>query len=147
MTTAPCLYPAGAPDVVELTLPYPPSINHYWKHVYVEKFKSVRVFTTAEGKDYRTNVQAIILSEGKNASLKGFLKLEATFFPPDNLRRDLDNGLKALLDALKNNDEGPGYGIRMGVYGDDSQIKEMTLRFGPTVKDGKVQVRISTIGI
>lgn len=144
MTT---LFTGGPPEVVELVLPWPPSLNHLYTHTYSEKHNRVFKFPTREATRYMENVTAIVLSEGKNAGLKGDLLFEATFYPPNARRVDLDNHLKAILDALKNRDEGKaGVGVRLGVYADDSQVRKMVLEMGPIVRDGKVKIRVSTMG-
>jgi crossover junction endodeoxyribonuclease RusA len=53
--------------------------------------------------------------------------------PPDRRRRDLDNILKALLDALQ-------YG---GAYQDDSQIDSLQVVRSKSVPGGKVMVLVS----
>ncbi len=50
--------------------------------------------------------------------LVGRLAVEVEVFPPDNRRRDVDNVIKALLDALQHG----------GAYLDDSQIVRLTHR-------------------
>lgn len=142
------LFAPGVPDVVELVLPWPPSLNNLYVHTYSAKHDRVFKFPTRDATQYIESVHAIVLSEGKNVGLKGDLMFEMTLFPPNARRIDFDNHLKAILDALKNRDEGkPGVGVRIGVYGDDSQIKKAIVEIGPTVKDGKAKVRISTLGM
>lgn len=133
MTT---LFTATEPDVVELVLPWPPSINHYWPQMYNKKLKRIVRFISPEGKVFRDLVM-IAVRQARPMKLKGDLRFEATFNPPNNLRRDIDNLPKALLDAL----------TKAGVFNDDSQIREMELRFGPVVKDGRAVCRVSTLGL
>lgn len=142
------LFAAGEPDMVELVLPWPPSLNNLYVHTYSKKWDRVMKFPSRDATGYIDSVVAIVLSEGKNVGLKGNLLFEALFLPPDRRAIDLDNHLKAILDALKNKDEGKqGRGIRIGVYGDDSQITRMILEKGQPVKGGKVRVRVSTMGM
>lgn len=109
-------------------LPYPPTINTYWRHV------GAKVLISGKGRRYRKAVVAamrlLFVDE-----LVGPLKLTATFHPPDNRRRDLDNLPKALLDALKH----------AGLYADDSQIRHMDIRFGPVVPGGRAAVCFTKI--
>lgn len=53
-------------------------------------------------------------------------------FPPDRRRRDLDNCLKSLLDALQHG----------GAYYDDSQIVDLSIKKREVVPDGKTLVTI-----
>jgi crossover junction endodeoxyribonuclease RusA len=55
--------------------------------------------------------------------------------PPDRRAFDLDNRLKALLDAL----------AHAGVYEDDGQIDELNIQRGPIVPGGKAIVEVTEI--
>jgi len=54
-------------------------------------------------------------------------------FPPDRRRRDVDNAMKSLLDALAHG----------GAYHDDSQIARLTVQRRGVVPAGKVHVRLA----
>ncbi len=104
-------------DALTIALPYPPSVNHYWRH-----FRG-RFVVSAEGKRFRTNVLAEVLNtHGRNKGLPfdGPIIVRITMHAPDKRRRDLDNTLKAMLDAL----------AHAGVYGDDSQIVQIEIAWG-----------------
>ena len=89
-------------------LPFPPSVNRYYRHV------GPRVLISREGRKFRMMVVSRLGGMGK---LTGRLSLKVECFPPDRRRRDLDNIGKALLDALQ----------AAGLYDDDSQIKDLHL--------------------
>jgi crossover junction endodeoxyribonuclease RusA len=55
--------------------------------------------------------------------------------PPDNRRRDLDNVLKAVLDAIE----------AAGIIEDDSQVRRLELAFGDCVDGGSVTITIGPI--
>jgi len=57
-----------------------------------------------------------------------------TAYPPDKRKRDLDNILKALLDAMQGS-----------LYEDDSQIDQLLIKRGDVIKGGKVRVTIEEI--
>lgn len=107
-------------------LPYPPSVNHYWRRV------GFRTLISRGGRRYRRDVVAL-LAAGRAAPLRGRVELVVHVFPPDDRRRDLDNLQKALCDALQH----------AGVYADDSQIDRLDVHRGPVVPGGKVIVQVT----
>lgn len=111
--------------MIELTLPYPPSINHYWRHV------GPRVLISRHGRQFRERVCEILARSGFQP-LVGPLVLSVDVYPPDNRRRDLDNLQKALLDALQHG----------GLYADDSQIVKLVLEKREPFINGKTIIRI-----
>ena len=114
----------------ELTidLPYPPSVNHYWRRV------GARTLISREGRRYRDRV-ASILALRRVQPMTGSLAVRVAVHPPDRRRRDLDNSMKALLDALEHG----------GAYEDDSQIDHLDIRRRSVVPGGKVAVRIEQL--
>lgn len=85
-------------------------MNRYWRSI-----GRGRVIISKDGREYRERV--ISLCRGCKR-LTGPLWVRIEFYPPDKRRRDLDNLLKPLLDAL-------AYG---GVYEDDSQIDQLEIK-------------------
>ena len=105
-----------APDL-RLELPFPPSVNRYWRHVAAGG--GVRVLLSSEGRRYKAAVGARLRAGASGEPLTGRLAVEVRLYPPDRLRRDIDNfGGKALLDAL----------TAAGVWRDDSQVDELRIR-------------------
>jgi crossover junction endodeoxyribonuclease RusA len=86
-------------------LPYPPSVNTYWK-----SWRG-RVVISKEGKKYK-DVVKIMTRHVRPTEENVSIRIEV--YPPDRRRRDIDNVLKALLDSLN--------GV---VYHDDSQIHHL----------------------
>ena len=112
---------------VELELPFPPSLNHYYRHV------GPRVLISRDGRKYRENVTAIARRAG-HATFKCPVQVELDLYPPDNRRRDIDNSQKSLLDAL----------TCAGVYEDDSLIHRITVTKCKTMPpNGMAFIRIS----
>lgn len=116
-----------------LSLPWPPSTNHYWRHV------GHKVLISAEGRAYRTAVGKAATHARANGGLSqspltSRVAVSIYAYPPDRRRRDLDNLFKALLDSL----------THAGVWGDDCQIDELTIRRCPVVKAGEMQIYITT---
>jgi Holliday junction resolvase RusA-like endonuclease len=109
----------------DVELPYPPSINHYWRRV------GSRTLISREGRRFRQRVMAILAALGCEP-LHGPLAVEVEVYPPDNRRRDIDNVQKALLDALQHG----------GAYLDDSQVVRLAIVKREPVVGGKTLVRI-----
>lgn len=109
-----------------IELPWPPSVNHYWRHV------GARTLISKAGREYRQSVELAVLIAGGRRNLLGRLSLRIAASPPDLRRRDLDNVLKAPLDAL----------AKCGVYEDDSQIDELIVRRLKPSKPGRLVIEI-----
>lgn len=111
-----------------MTLPYPPSVNHYWRRV------GPRTLISREGRTFRASVCALLA--GGNGPRKppsgGRIALAMDAFPPDRRRRDLDNLQKPVLDALQH----------AGVYEDDSQIDLLITRRREVVPEGRLLVDV-----
>ena len=110
-----------------LTLPWPPSINHYWRHV------GRRVLISREGRTFRRNVCALLGGGGpRKPPADGRIALCMDAFPPDRRRRDLDNIAKPVLDALEH----------AGIYLDDGQIDLLLTRRRQTIKGGNLRIEM-----
>ena len=111
--------------MIVLTLPYPPSMNHYWRHV------GHRTLISRDGRRFRKAVCAILAAQAIRPA-RGSLLVTVAVHPPDRRRRDLDNVQKALFDALEAG----------GAYFDDAQIDKIVVERGRVVKGGHVIVEI-----
>lgn len=111
--------------MLRLELPYPPSVNHYWRHV------GARTLISRGGRAFRRTVCSI-LTVCRVRPVAGPLVVDVTVFPPDKRRRDIDNVQKALLDALQHG----------GAYRDDSQIVRLTIERGKVIEGGRTIVSI-----
>ena len=98
---------------MELSLPLPPSANHYYRRV------GRATLISRAGREYRAAVKSALLAMG-SPSVTGPLTVLVTVYPPDRRRRDLDNLLKCLLDSLQHG----------GLYRDDSMIDRIDIRRG-----------------
>ena len=115
--------------MISLTLPWPPSVNSYWRTV------NGRTMISKRGRLYKQAVaRCVQLSKG-NKHLRSRLSLTIDAFPPDRRRRDLDNLVKAVSDALED----------AGVFVDDSQIDHLTVNRNEVVKGGFVVVGIAEL--
>jgi crossover junction endodeoxyribonuclease RusA len=111
--------------MLTLELPFPPSLNHYYRHLGHVTLISRR------GRAYREAVMALLAAQGIKP-LSGPLDLAVELFPPDRRKRDADNFHKCLSDALQH----------AGVFHDDSQVVRLEIWKRDPVKGGRAVVRI-----
>lgn len=115
---------------LELSLPWPPSGNRYWRHW------QGRTILAKPARDYRKAVAIAVMQQGAKLNLADHLAVQASMTAPDRRKRDLDNYWKQLADALQH----------AGVYIDDSQIQALQLAWTEKpVAPGGVVVRISRL--
>ena len=114
--------------MIELELPFPPSVNHYYRHV------GPRTLISREGRRFLEKVCALLAAAGVRP-LTGLLRVEIEIYPPDYRRRDIDNLQKGLLDALEHG----------GAYQDDSQIEKLTITRCECTRGGKAVVRVEPL--
>lgn len=117
-----------------LTLPYPPSVNRYYRHPTRGPLAG-RHLISEDGRKYREAVFAAVADQKATRCLSGPLRVSFALCPPDYRRRDLDNTTKALLDSL----------THAGVWVDDSQIKRLVLEWDEVERGGKVFASIEEI--
>lgn len=129
---APSLYPPDprAVQSVCIELPWPPTVNTYWRSIILKG--RVRVLVSAAGRDYRERVKKAVERQGVGV-VEGRLYVRVVCHPPDKRARDLDNLPKGLLDALK----------AAGVFRDDADIDELHLVRAGKVEGGKVHVLVT----
>jgi crossover junction endodeoxyribonuclease RusA len=115
-------------NAITLTLPWPPSVNKYWR-----TFQG-RMIISAEGRSYRKAVADQVLIQRGAKHYTGKLRVQIEAFRPDNRRRDLDNLLKAVLDGC----------THAGVWEDDSNIVDLRIYWADTV-GGMLKVKVSEV--
>jgi crossover junction endodeoxyribonuclease RusA len=121
---------AGVREMICLTLPLPPTINHY----YGQRRNGGR-FIKPAGEVFRKAVSEIVADAG-HKTLEGRISLFAAIYPANRIKQDLDNRSKALQDAL----------THAGVWLDDEQIDELHLIRKEVIKGGLVKVVITEGG-
>lgn len=117
---------SGRPGSVKLSLPFPPSINHYWRA------RGMRRFISKAGVIFRDTVIATVRPD---RSLTGRLKVRILAVLPDCRVRDLDNISKPVLDALE----------YAKVYENDNQIDDLHIVRGPVHSPGSLEIVIEEI--
>ena len=115
--------------LIDLVLPYPPTVNTYWRR------RGSTYFVSKAGERYRRAVALIVRQQRLKLSLSGRLAIKIIAEPPDKRRRDLDNILKAPLDALTH--------ARLLI--DDEQFDEINIVRGKVVPGGRLGVKICEI--
>ena len=114
--------------MIELELPFPPSVNTYWRN-----FQG-RMLISKKGREYRKAVADQVLIQKGAKHYQGKVKMTIEAWRPDERRRDLDNLLKAPLDAL----------THAGVYMDDHLIVDLRIYWAED-KGGKLKVKVEEL--
>ncbi|EAR7755037.1 RusA family crossover junction endodeoxyribonuclease [Salmonella enterica] len=119
---------------MKLTLPFPPSVNTYWRAPNKGSLKG-RHMVSASGRKYQSEACAAVIEQLRRLPKPSTAPaaVEIILYPPDKRIRDLDNYNKALFDAL----------THAGVWEDDSQVKRMLVEWGPVFPKGKVEITIA----
>jgi len=113
-----------------LVLPYPPSVNNYWRH------SRGRHYISDAGKSFRTEVWAETIRQRSGAPpISGPILMLVVAEPPDMRYRDVDNFEKALFDSLR-------YGR---LYHDDHQIIKFCASWEAPVDKGRITVDVSVV--
>ncbi|EKM5118637.1 RusA family crossover junction endodeoxyribonuclease, partial [Salmonella enterica] len=119
---------------MKLTLPFPPSVNTYWRAPNKGSLKG-RHMVSASGRKYQSEACAAVIEQLRRLPKPSTAPaaVEIILYPPDKRIRDLDNYNKALFDAL----------THAGVWEDDSQVKRMLVEWGSVFPKGKVEITIT----
>lgn len=115
--------------MIVLTLPLPPTINHYYG-----QGRNGKRFIKPAGIEFRKAVSDVVAAAG-HKKLEGRVCLFAAIYPATRAKQDLDNRAKAMQDAL----------TEAGVWKDDSQIDELHLIRREVVRGGMVKVVITEL--
>jgi crossover junction endodeoxyribonuclease RusA len=119
--------------VIELRLPWPPSMNTYWRAPNTGPLAG-RVLLSNAAREYRKEAALWVTNSGK-ADARARLSVLLTAFPPDKRKRDLDNLLKPLLDTLQH----------CGIIADDGQIDDLRITRAKIAPDGVIAVQITEL--
>lgn len=130
--------PAEGPVSQRFELPYPPTVNTYWRSIILKSKHTgeprVQLLISERGRKYQKAVTLAFHAQG-GQRMAGNLKFQADYHPPDKRRRDLDNLQKAVLDSL----------AKAGAYENDDQIQEIHVRFGKPLKGGMAYVTLTQL--
>ena len=116
---------------IELLLPWPPTVNSY----YVKTRNGI--FISKSGRKYRDALAESVNEQlGAFCALTSSLLVEVELYPPDRRKRDLDNYMKALLDAC----------TKAGFWEDDSLIDQLFIYRGEVTRSGLVILKVGEAG-
>lgn len=108
--------PTNVQLAATLRLPWPPSLMQYYRVDWAQH--------RLRKSNWAYNYQVQVCRIWRGLGFAGFgaapLQMEIRLYPPDGDTYDVDNMLKAPLDALR----------RAGAYDDDSQIDPLIIRRG-----------------
>jgi crossover junction endodeoxyribonuclease RusA len=114
----------------EFELPYPPSVNGYWR-----AFRN-RQIISKRGREYRAEaVKAMQLQGMYEEGVSDRLSVSLTLHPPTLRKYDIDNFCKASFDALSH----------AGFWVDDEQVDQLSIKKGEKVKGGKLVVKVTKL--
>jgi crossover junction endodeoxyribonuclease RusA len=116
--------------MITLHLPFPPSVNTYYRR------SKHSTYLSQKGRDYKQKVAEVVSTHYpllENA-MAGRLSVFLSLFPPTHRSMDIDNRVKATLDALQD----------AGVFEDDEQIDELHVVRREVVKGGRCMVVVAT---
>ena len=120
-----------------LSLPWPPSVNVYWRNV------AGKVLISREGRAYARVVYGCALEQSMTTLSVGRkvfvvpVSVDIIAYPPNRARRDLDNLPKAILDAL----------TKARVWEDESLVHDLRIRWGEVRKGGEIQITINAMEV
>jgi len=111
---------------MRLELPWPPSVNTYWRRV------GTKTVLSRKAREYRGQVAAACAMQQAPRLGTARVRLTITAHPPDRRARDLDNLNKGVLDAL----------AHARVFNDDSQVDDLRIVRGEPRAGGALTVTI-----
>jgi crossover junction endodeoxyribonuclease RusA len=128
--------------MVILELPFPPTANTYYRTVRMGKL--CRVILSNRGRKYKEEVaREVSTIQNDNATRweclpflpSDRLRVDIKLYAPTRRKYDIDNRIKALLDAL-------AFAV---VFPDDEAVDEITVTRQEIIKGGKVIVELQKI--
>lgn len=118
--------------MIELTLPYPPSVNHYKRVGRLTTTKNGKIYQPRVNSSATTRFYYEVWMKVRGMKIEGLgeadIHLDLEVYPPDKKKRDIDNILKPTIDALMNS----------GLFKDDSQISRLVVTRKSIMKHGQI---------
>ena len=111
----------------EFTLPYPPSVNGYWR-----AFRG-RQIISKRGREYRKHAIEVMNQLGLSGEkISERMHLSVVINPPTFRKYDIDNWCKAPFDALTHAE----------FWLDDEQIDSLSIKKGEKIKNGSIVIKV-----
>jgi crossover junction endodeoxyribonuclease RusA len=111
---------------LDIVLAYaPPTVNHYWLQ------RGLRRFLTKRANAFRRDIK----DHCKGHRLEGLLSVRIDYHPPDRRKRDIDNIIKPILDALQH----------AGLFEDDFQVKKITATRHDVISGGSCVITVAEL--
>lgn len=117
--------------MINITIPFPPSVNTYWG------FRGSQRFLTSRAKIFKQAVATEFVRAGFEPLGSARLKVEIELYPPDKRIRDIDNVVKSTLDAL----------CQTGIFDDDGQIDVLLVTRRSVIKWGAAKIILTKLEI
>ncbi|EFB74018.1 RusA family crossover junction endodeoxyribonuclease [Providencia rustigianii] len=113
---------------ITFILPFPPSVNTYWRHV------GKKTLISEKGRKFRANAIAAVYEQLRKRpkAITEHVSVTVKMYPPSKRRMDIDNYLKAPFDAL----------TYAGVWSDDVQVRRAIIEWCEVVKGGRFEIEI-----
>ena len=115
--------------MVNVRLPWPPTVNTYYAVVRGRKILSKK------GRAFKKSAKESLMVQKCPKAQTGRIEVNIEASPPDRRKRDIDNLVKPILDALTD----------YGAWEDDAQVDVLRVRRRKIEKPGYVRVHISEI--
>lgn len=115
-------------EAIVLELPYPPSINNYFR-----KYRN-RMVISQKGRAFRSQV-CLALKQADVKPISGPVVVKIRAYPPDKRKRDIDNIQKPLLDALE----------KGNAFYNDCQVKLLVTKMLNPIANGRTIVSIRSL--
>jgi crossover junction endodeoxyribonuclease RusA len=112
-----------------LQLPLPPSVNTYWRNY------RGRTVLSKNGREFKKAVQEYVTINNTPKFGQHRLYGIISIFPRDRRIIDIDNRIKAILDALQDS----------GVFDDDSQFDKIEIARGSIKPGGGCTIVLATM--
>lgn len=114
----------------EIELPWPPSVNGYWRSFQGRQIISKR------GREYRKEATRLMSEYGLfGERVSGDLSVSIDLHPPTRRRYDIDNWIKAPFDALTHAE----------FWEDDEQVVSLSVRKREIIKPGKIIIKVNNV--